>query len=63
MYVENRQMACSRCGAGPFYGKEEQNSDRFTGDITVECVWTCARCGNRFAQGVVKVIKNENQKK
>jgi len=62
MYIENKPIHCRVCNAGPYWGQEVRSVDRMTSNIIVECVWKCARCGSRFAEGVVKIIpaaKNE----
>ena len=63
MYIENKPISCRVCGSGPWNGQEQQTTNPRTGDIVVECIWICGRCGARFAQGVVQVIKNEKPKK
>ena len=59
--VENRPMNCTTCGAGPWHGREEQNLDRYTGEVIVECSWVCGRCGNRFAHEELRRIPAEKK--
>lgn len=51
------QQICSTCGGGPWYPRTENNTDRITGDIVVEAVWVCGRCGCKFASGIIETIK------
>lgn len=49
--VENRAIACSTCGAGPFQGREETYKEGK--ELITECNWICSRCGSKFCSGII----------
>jgi hypothetical protein len=60
--VQDVCQNCSTCGFGPVRPREEQSVDRFTRETIIEAVWICQRCGNRFAQGIVRRIPADEKK-
>jgi len=51
------RQICSTCGGGPWEPQIQRQVDRFSGDTIVEAVYCCGRCGSKFANGIVEVIK------
>ncbi len=58
--IRNMPIPCRQCRASVI-GREQQVR-RLDGNIVMECVWVCPKCGMTNKRGITKIIStNENK--
>ena len=55
------QQTCSFCGQGGVWPRENRYYDRHTQETVTEATWVCHKCGNKFAEGEVSRVSNNEQ--
>lgn len=56
-FITNVPISCSRCNSIA-YGRESPIRDA-QGNLVMECVWRCDKCGSYLKRGITKEIEKK----